>query len=576
MSQKLLISFASIALLAAAESAPEASPTTPTSQLGQGIRIQAGSALIDTDHAAPYVFDFDGDGIRDLLVGEFGNTQFADSRLAPHIVTKWGPNSFAAGKLRIYKNHGTNTEPRFRDFMYLKTRQGDASVPITCCISFCPHFVDYDGDGDIDILSGCYTGEIYLFVRDKDGRFQQGVPILDDHGAPLQTGTSVTVEAHDLDGDGDLDLLIGHRGGSVTIHENLGTRTAPSYAAKGKGMETRGGKSIYGSNAHYADWDNDGIRDLVLGSEDGNVTWYKNVGADNKPIFDEAQMLINIKQYGFEKIPRENAPTHPGSRTKVHVTDWNGDGRVDLLVGDVRWLYYTLNPLTASEQKEHDALEPKRKQAIDNYIALLNERGSYLRKNQTVPEEIQKRYEEATALHMTLSEQMRFYNREKTETHGYVWVYLRDGKATDPTAPKQAAKENAAQVSLQADAKPGKNDNTYEVTLRLRIEAGWHIYAEDSAGEYSLTTPKLELPEGFEQVGTFKAEGTRQPATNGSDAVWYADEVSFTAKLRHKPNAKGPIKAIVSFQACDDKICMPANQLSASIDLLAHTPAARE
>lgn len=567
MNQKFLVPFVSIALFAVAEAAPDASPTTPASQLGQGIRIQAGSALIDTDHAAPHFFDFDGDGIRDLLVGEFGNTHFNDSRLPPHIVTKWGPNRFASGKLRIYKNHGTNTEPSFRDFTYLKAKNEDASIPTTCCICFCPQFVDYDGDGDLDILSGCYTGEIYLFVRDKDGTFQQGVPILDDHGAPLQTGTSVTVEAHDLDGDGDLDLLIGHRLNSVTIHQNLGTRTAPSYAAKGEGIDTRGGRSIYGSNAHYADWDHDGIRDLVLGSEDGNVTWYKNIGADNKPTFDEAQMLINIKQYGFEKIPRENAPTHPGSRTKVHVTDWNGDGRVDLLVGDVRWLYYTLNPLNASEQKELDVLEPKYKQALDNYIALANERGRYGSKKQTIPEEIQKRYEDAVALHKTLSEQMRKYNREKTETHGYVWLYLRDGKATDRTAPKQAAKENAAQVSLQAEAKPGKKDNTYEVTLRLKIEAGWHIYAEDPAGEYSLTTPKLELPEGFEQVGTFKAEGTRQPATNGSDAVWYVEQVSFTATLRRKPDAKGPIKAVVSFQACDDKICMPANQLAASIDL---------
>ena len=59
----------------------------------------------------------------------------------------------------------------------------------------------------------------------------------------------------------------------------------------------------------------------------------------------DAETLVDIRQYGFEKIPRDVAPAHPGNRTKVHVTDWNGDGRVDLLVGDVRWLYYSLERL---------------------------------------------------------------------------------------------------------------------------------------------------------------------------------------------------------------------------------------
>jgi hypothetical protein len=42
------------------------------------VRIVAGGAAIDvtTGHAAPYVRDFDGDGTKDLLVGEFGDGEF--------------------------------------------------------------------------------------------------------------------------------------------------------------------------------------------------------------------------------------------------------------------------------------------------------------------------------------------------------------------------------------------------------------------------------------------------------------------------------------------------------------------
>ena len=70
-------------------------------------RVQAGGKPIDVDigHAAPYVVDFDGDGVRDLLVGQFGS-----------------------GRCRIYKNTGTDKAPRFGDFTYLEAGGKTAEV----------------------------------------------------------------------------------------------------------------------------------------------------------------------------------------------------------------------------------------------------------------------------------------------------------------------------------------------------------------------------------------------------------------------------------------------------------------
>ena len=70
-------------------------------------RVQAGGKPIDVDvgHAAPYVVDFDGDGVRDLLVGQFGK-----------------------GRCRIYKNTGTNQAPQFGDFTYLMAGGSEAEV----------------------------------------------------------------------------------------------------------------------------------------------------------------------------------------------------------------------------------------------------------------------------------------------------------------------------------------------------------------------------------------------------------------------------------------------------------------
>ena len=97
----------------------------------------------------------------------------------------------------------------------------------------------------------------------------------------------------------------------------------------------------------------------------------------------------------------------------------------------------------------------------------------------------------------------------------------------------------------------------------------WLIYPERELLEKvgSMDEGKEKLPEGFEQVGEFEATGTRLPATDGSDALWFIDEVTFTAKVRRKPGAKGRLNATVSFQACDDQICLPPNKLSVAIDL---------
>ena len=98
------------------------------------VRILAGSEAIDvtTGHAAPYMLDFDGDGVKDLLVGEFGDGEFPVGELPDALAAGWKkPGNFANGRLRVYRNHGTNKAPRFEGFEYLQAGGGIATVPIT-------------------------------------------------------------------------------------------------------------------------------------------------------------------------------------------------------------------------------------------------------------------------------------------------------------------------------------------------------------------------------------------------------------------------------------------------------------
>jgi len=76
--------------------------------LAPPVRMEAAGKPIDTEigHAAPFVYDWDGDGVKDLLVGQFGG-----------------------GALWIFRNEGTNTQPRLAAGVKFKQGAKDGVVP---------------------------------------------------------------------------------------------------------------------------------------------------------------------------------------------------------------------------------------------------------------------------------------------------------------------------------------------------------------------------------------------------------------------------------------------------------------
>ena len=170
----------------------------------------------------------------------------------------------------------------------------------------------------------------------------------------------------DWDADGDLDLLVGGGYGWPRIVINEGTTERPVYTearlilSDGKPIRLIRnnilGKPYHGHNMGYiypafADWDLDGLPDLILANETNRIFWYKNIGSRTEPKFGpRLQILVDgypdspelraqsARRASDPKSPRGCYPPEKEQpfpwRTRANPVDLNGDGLTDLIAND--------------------------------------------------------------------------------------------------------------------------------------------------------------------------------------------------------------------------------------------------
>ncbi len=309
--------------------------TNEKPQYDEPVFIEAEGKRLDVFGCpSPNFADFDGDGDLDLICGEF------------------------LDKFTYFENKGSRSKPEYAAGKRLKNHKGtELAMDLEMIV---PIAFDWDKDGDLDLVVGDEDGRVALV---ENVGLQDNAPLFSEpkyfqqKADTLKCGALASPVGFDWDGDGDTDIVSGNTAGYIEFFENLSGPNVSNpkwnhpvrLKANDQTFRVMAGEngSIQGpaeakwgyTTLNVADWDHDGLPDIVYNSILGRVEWLKNIGTRTKPKLAAPQSIEvewenqqPILSWGWLRPDGKKLLTQ--WRTTPLVFDFNDDGLMDLAMLD--------------------------------------------------------------------------------------------------------------------------------------------------------------------------------------------------------------------------------------------------
>jgi hypothetical protein len=278
--------------------------------------------------------DFDKDGDLDLICGEF------------------------LDKFTYFENVGTRQSPKYgAGKRLMNDKQEILAMDLEMIV---PIAFDWDKDGDEDLIVGDEDGRVALVENvglDNQMPVFKSPRYFQQKADTLKCGALASPVGTDWDDDGDIDIVSGNTAGYIEFFENLSGPNVAQPKWKGPVRLVAGNEvfrvmagengSIQGpaeakwgyTTLNVADWDGDGLKDIVFNSISGKVCWLRNVGVKGAPKLAPPEP-IEVEwvdrqpqlQWGWLKPKGKELLTQ--WRTTPLAYDFNEDALVDLAILD--------------------------------------------------------------------------------------------------------------------------------------------------------------------------------------------------------------------------------------------------
>ncbi len=314
--------------------------TEPRYAEGRFIRHEGTIIRMDLQMIQVVAFDWDKDGDIDLVVGQ------------------------EDGRVALVENTGDRVDgmPSFLAPRFFRQEADALKIGALCT----PYSFDWDGDGDEDLIAGDTAGYIN-FAENLDGGDppKWAPPVYLDAGGEtirIQAGSNGSIQGPceakwgytvlnvaDWNHDKLPDIVINSIWGEVLWYENSGTRTAPRlkaaqpvevdwdgpppkpewfwWAPKGNQLVTQ-----WRTSPVVLDLTGDGLNDLVMLDHEGYIAFFERRTVDGTlRLLPGERIFLDEKGDPLRLNPRRAGKS---GRRKFIMADWDGDGRLDILIND--------------------------------------------------------------------------------------------------------------------------------------------------------------------------------------------------------------------------------------------------